>query len=145
MRNCILPVLFILALGPSVVAMAAGFQAGHSEGGPEITDGFGANVPLMMEPVKQNWRVGVQIKAGRSSAKDFLVTLPIPTNWPEQQVTLLEEKIPVEIRSVKHRTLNSGVEQLVIEIPRIQANQLIELTMLYQVTTGSCSGRHHIV
>ncbi|MCH2178288.1 MAG: transglutaminase-like domain-containing protein [Mariniblastus sp.] len=145
MRNYVLSVmLFLFTLGS--VALANGMQVkdppkqnrqslpSRQAGGG--ADGFGDNGQLLMEPIRQNWRVGVQIKAGSSSARDFLVTIPIPTNWPEQQVTLLKENIPVEIRSVKHRSLNSGVEQLVIEIPRIQANRLVELTMLYQVTTG---------
>lgn len=144
MRDYVLSVvLFFLTLVP--VALASGIQVedppqkNRQSSSPQAggeSDGFGGNGQLLMEPVKQNWRVGVQIKAGGSSAKDFLVTIPIPTNWPEQHVTLLKEDIPVEIRSVKHRSLNSGVEQLVIEIPRIQANRLVELTMLYQVTTG---------
>ena len=102
-------------------------------------DGFRSGGQSLANPVKYNWRVGVQIKAGKSSATNFLVTIPVPTNWPEQRVELLKENVPAEIRSVKHRSLNSGVEQLVIEIPRIAANRLVELSMLYQVTVGKVS------
>jgi len=105
----------------------------------DAKDGFIQGGQALNKPVEYNWRVGFQIKAGKSSARNFLVTLPIPTNWPEQRVSLLKEEVPVQIRSVKHRMLNSGVEQLVIEIPRIDANRLIELSMLYQVTVGQVS------
>ncbi|MCH2181902.1 MAG: transglutaminase-like domain-containing protein [Mariniblastus sp.] len=103
-------------------------------------DGFGGTGPSLLNPVKYNWRVGVQIKAGRSPASNFLVTIPIPVNWPEQRVELLEQDVPEEIRSVKQRSLNSGVQQLVIDIPRIKANRLVELSMIYQVTVGHISG-----
>jgi len=142
-----------------VCVVASGFESGGLVAGViqenETTKGSqektanesvtGTNDPFRGEgqslanPVKYNWRVGVQIKAGKSSATNFLVTIPIPGNWPEQRVELLKENVPAEIRSVKLRSLNSGVEQLVIEIPRIDANRLVELSMLYRVTVRPVS------
>lgn len=103
-------------------------------------DGFAGSDTSLLNPVQYNWKVGVQIKTGSSSASKFLVTIPIPVNWPEQRVELLEENVPEEVRSVKLRSLNSGVQQLVIDIPRIKANQLVELTMLYRVDVGQVQG-----
>lgn len=88
------------------------------------------------EAIKNRWQVGVRIKGGARTARNFLVTIPIPTDWPEQQVELHEEEIPNEVGTVKYRSLNSGVQQMVITIPKITANQLIELKATYNVTTN---------
>ena len=87
-------------------------------------------------PVKNRWRVGVKIKGGSKSAKNFLVTIPVPVDWPEQRVQLRSEDLPPEVRSAKYRELNSGVRQLVLTIPRIGARQLIEMTATFDIETS---------
>lgn len=105
-------------------------------------DGPAAGVTFA-NPVKNRWQVGVKIKGRSSSAKNFLVTIPVPTDWPEQTVDLFEENIPAEVRSVEYRELNSGVRQLVASIPRIKANQLIEMTVTFNVTTHQVNPPPH--
>ena len=61
---------------------------------PEITGVSFSN------SVKNRWRVGVKIKGGSRSARNFLVTIPVPVNWPEQVVELHSEDMPAEVRSV---------------------------------------------
>ncbi len=87
-------------------------------------------------PVNNRWRVGVKIKGGSRSANNFLVTIPVPVDWPEQQVELHSEDFPNEVRSVKYRDLNSGVRQLVATIPRIGTGELIEMSVTFNVTTS---------
>ena len=81
------------------------------------------------------WRVGAQILGGTRSCKNLLITIPVPTEWPEQQVRLHKENFPPEIRSADYRELNSGVRQLVVEISKLKAKQLIEFTVTFDVTT----------
>ena len=88
------------------------------------------------DEISNRWQVGVRILAREKTVRNFLVTIPIPTDWPEQRVELSEEDFPAEIGSVDYRELNSGVRQMVITIPKIRAKQLIELTATYHVTTS---------
>ena len=86
-------------------------------------------------PVTNRWRVGVKIKGRSRPAKNFLITIPVPTEWPEQTVSLDTENIPPEVRSVEYRELNSGVRQLVATIPTVNANQLLDMSIIFRVTT----------
>lgn len=101
----------------------------------ETVDGSSSRISDS-ELIRNRWQVGVRIKGGARTARNFLVTIPIPTDWPEQQVDLHEEQIPNEVDKVTYRSLNSGVQQMVITIPKISANQLIELTATYNVATS---------
>ncbi len=91
-------------------------------------------------PVTNRWKVGVQIKTGRSSVKGMLVTIPVPTDWPEQKVTIVEENLPPSIRDVQYRDVEQCVKQLVAKIPSIPANELVEMTVIFQVTTQQING-----
>ncbi len=88
-----------------------------------------------VNPVRNRWRVGVQLKGGTRPARNLLVTIPVPNEWPEQKVTVYQEDIPPEVQSVQYRELNSNVRQLVATIPRLNADQLIELTVTFEVET----------
>lgn len=91
-------------------------------------------------PIVNRWRVGVSIQGSSRSAKNLLITIPVPVDWPEQTVLLHEENIPPDIRSVEYRELNSGVRQLVATIPHLAANQLIGLSVIFDVTTSRING-----
>lgn len=95
---------------------------------------FGAET--LVNPVSNRWKLGVQIRGGAAPVKNCLITIPVPTNWPEQHVQLEQENVPPEVRRVKFRELNSHVEQLVIQLPQVNAGQLIEVSMIYRVQTG---------
>ena len=66
-----------------------------------------------LNPVKNKWQVGVQIATKSSRVKKMLVTIPIPADWPEQKVTLVNEELPPTIKDVSYRTLDQNLRQLV--------------------------------
>ena len=45
-------------------------------------------------PVESKWQIGAVIVGGAGSAQNMLLTIPVPNDWPEQTVTVMEEKIP---------------------------------------------------
>jgi len=86
------------------------------------------------EKVTNRWRVGAQILGASRSSRNLLVTIPVPTEWPEQKVRLVEEQFPAEIQAANYRELNSGVRQLIVKIPLLRAKQLIEFHLLLEVS-----------
>ena len=100
---------------------------------PSLADGMGVT---FANPVVNNWQVGIQIRAGSSTVRNMKVTIPVPVDWPEQSVELVDEVVPPEVRSAKPRSLNSGVQQMVIEIPRIRSKTAIEIKWTFQVRTA---------
>lgn len=87
-------------------------------------------------PVSIKWKVNAKIRGGSGPAQNMLVTLPVPTAWPEQSVAIAEDDIPVSIARVKYRDLDSGVKQLVALIPRIKPREEITISMTFLVSTS---------
>lgn len=85
------------------------------------------------DPVRYRWKVGVKVTGGASRCKNMIVTIPVPTDWPEQSVQLGEETVPPEVAVIKYRTLDDGVRQLIALIPSVRAGETIELTQIYEV------------
>lgn len=85
--------------------------------------------------VQNKWRIGVTITGGNSPIKKVMMTLPIPNNWPEQRVALLEEEIP-DIAQVKFRDLESGVRQMLIYMPQLGARQKVTIAVVLDVDTN---------
>jgi hypothetical protein len=70
----------------------------------------------------QLWQVGIRIRAN-GDCRGIYATAPIPTNWPEQRVEILEEDLSPEVRSLTYRTLENGVKQMIVTIPRLAAGK----------------------
>lgn len=87
-------------------------------------------------PVSTKWKMIAKIRGGAGSAKNMLVTMPLPTNWPEQSVAIAEEDIPTTIGKVGYRDLNSGVKQLIASIPNIRPREEITISMTFIVSTS---------
>ncbi|MFK7770120.1 MAG: transglutaminase family protein [Mariniblastus sp.] len=91
-------------------------------------------------PVETKWQIGAVVVGGSSSARDMILTIPLPNDWPEQTVTLMEEKIPSNSATANYRDMKSGVRQLVVKIPKIRANQQIPIAITILVSTSQVEG-----
>ena len=78
--------------------------------------------------VETRWKIGTKIVTGSGRATDVLITFPVPSNWPEQSVTIIEREIPVEIGNVNSRKLSAGVQQVVVQFPAVPANDAVEIS-----------------
>jgi hypothetical protein len=72
------------------------------------------------ETTTSQWRFGVRVKAP-AAASGIRATLPVPMDWPEQQVKLLSEEKSSKTISIAYATLDGGVKQMQISIPRLAA------------------------
>lgn len=84
----------------------------------------------------QRWRVGVTITAPNGYCTGVFGTATVPTVWPEQQVKLVEEDVSLGVK-VKFRTLNNGVKQMLVSIPKLPANETAHALMTFEVTKHS--------
>ena len=74
------------------------------------------------DEVVQRWQVGIQIQA-ISECRGIYATAPIPTNWPEQRVEIVEEDLSPEVSDLRYRVLDNGVKQMLVKIPRLTAGK----------------------
>ena len=96
---------------------------------PDTTPSTAAGPTVVYkDSVNTRWKIGTKIVTGSGRATDVLITFPVPSNWPEQTVTIAEEDIPVEYGNVRPRTLPSGVEQVVVQFPVVPANEVVEVS-----------------
>lgn len=87
-------------------------------------------------PVTSNYEIGFQAVAVKKSAMQVLITLPVPTDWPEQSVSVVEETIPPDMGSIRDRELNSGVKQLVVTVPQLRPGSEVRMLMTFQLKTS---------
>ena len=86
----------------------AGFVAGRC---------FGQSLSFEDQPI-QHWRVGMSLTTP-VTCTNVLATFPIPTNWPEQVVTLRNQSVPPQVSGWKVEDLPGGTKQIRVEMARV--------------------------
>lgn len=92
----------------------------------------GSNGPTLEKPVTSRWKLGTVITA-QSSCFGLVATLPIPTDWPEQQVRVAEEHYSPYATSVDFRMVGN-VKQMVVTIPELPAGETAEVIVVMEIT-----------
>lgn len=85
--------------------------------------------------VTEYWQVGVKIRAIGGSCQGFYVTIPVPNDWYDQEVKLVDEDFSLHVGRVKYRVMDHGVRQMVLNIPRIQADSEARALVTFEVKT----------
>lgn len=67
----------------------------------------------------------------------ILATLPVPMDWPEQQVRIVDQQATANVGSVRYRTISGGVRQMLITIPRMSPGQTAKVSVTFEVTRQS--------
>lgn len=80
------------------------------------------------------WRFGVAVEAGDGAVTGILATLPVPMDWPEQQVELVSEEKSPAVGRVSFRTLDGGVKQMLVSIPKLNAREMASAVVTLKIT-----------
>jgi len=68
------------------------------------------------------WRAGMIVVAAGGPCQGIWGYAPVPTDWPEQQVTTVEEDISQGVR-VDYRTIDGGVKLMNVRIGKLDAGE----------------------
>jgi hypothetical protein len=68
------------------------------------------------------WRYGMIIKASGGACRGLNGYAPIPTDWPEQQVTTVNEEVSPEAK-IQYETVDGGVRIMKVRIGQLPAGQ----------------------
>jgi hypothetical protein len=71
------------------------------------------------------YRAGMILKATGGPCQGASGFVPVPYDWPEQQVTTVSEEISTGAR-VKYEVVDSGVKVMCIDVTRIAANEEVK-------------------
>lgn len=87
----------------------------------------------LSEPKSYRLLVTIQVGGGQRDADNILCTAPVPVDWPEQQVKLLEERKPAGVTTRLRRIADKG-EMLTVSIPHLARGGQITVERVYEVT-----------
>ena len=86
------------------------------------------------EATTSQWRFGVTIRAVGGAATGIRATMPVPMDWPEQQVKVVREEKSPGVAGVTYATLDGGVKQMQVNIPRLAAGSEASAMLTVEVT-----------
>ena len=88
------------------------------------------------ETVKNRWKIGLEITAGAAPVTGITATVPVLMDWPEQKIEVVEEDVSPSVRRVTYKTLNAGVKQMIISIPKLAAGETATAVLTYEIEKG---------
>ena len=81
----------------------------------------------------QRYRVGVRVLAHGGPCRDIYATMPVPMDWPEQRVRIIDEDTTTDIRRLRFRDLDGAVRQMIVEIPDLPAEREAKAIVTYEL------------
>ncbi len=94
--------------------------------------------PRLGKKATHEWKTGIVVSAiGGGGVANVYGTIPVPTDWPEQQVKVVKEDISPTVRGVNYRVVNNSIRQMVFEIPSIPAGTSGQALITFEVTKAA--------
>jgi len=91
------------------------------------------NGPQLGEARTQFIQFGIEITAKGGSVNGLICTVPVPLDWPEQQIRVVAEHTDDEITKVSYRTLSDTVKQMRVELAHLDAGKTAKVLVTYEV------------
>ena len=111
----------VLTLVLSVAASAsAQFQAGGEVKGTK-----------MGESTTSRWQVGVMITAGGGPCTGLVGYVPMFVDWPEQQVSVVEEEVSPGVTT--NYKMVEGTKVMLVNVPNLPAGQQAKAIMTFEI------------
>jgi transglutaminase-like putative cysteine protease len=84
-------------------------------------------------------QVGIIVRSTGSALKGVEGTMPVPIDWPEQKVKIVDEESSPEVRRISYDIVGDTVKRMVVQIPFIRAGESSQAMVTFECT------RYHIV
>ena len=81
----------------------------------------------------QRYRVGVRVVAEGGRCRDIYATLPVPKDWPEQRVRIVQEDTTTDVRHLRFRDVDNAARQMIVEIPDLPAGREARAIVTYEL------------
>ena len=80
----------------------------------------------------ERWKVGVIVTAP-GPCVGIYATIPVPTDWPEQQVKVISEDLSPQVSAIEYRLLDNGVKQMLVSIPTMNTGETAQALVTFEV------------
>jgi len=105
----------------------------HAQFGEVETNG-----PKRGKESVSKYEVGMIITAGTEPCTQLFGTAPVPIDWPDQEVRVVEENFDPAAKRVTYREVGNGaVKQMLVNIPFIPANEKVKVVTVLEISRYS--------
>lgn len=111
-------------------------SADSEKGLPELSGPLPNGIQFGSQ-VTQRYKVGLVITAPAAPCGGVFGTVPVPTDWPEQQVKIVAEEISPAVKEVRYRVLDNGVKQMLISIPNLNPGETAQALVTFEVSKSA--------
>ena len=87
----------------------------------------------MGEGKTQQWKIGISITAVGGACAGITGYVPVPMQWPEQEVREVEEDISSAAK-ISYRTINKSAKMMVVKIGHLASGQTANVLVTFEVT-----------
>lgn len=119
--------LFVLILVLAQTVSAAFISHAHA-----ITQTESDSVPRYSEPETVYFEIGLKIRSN-GKALGVTGTVPIPINWPEQEVTVVKEHKTDNLRKFSFKDLTKDTRQLILRANRLSAGETAQGSVVLRI------------
>jgi Transglutaminase-like superfamily len=116
----------LLQIAASGLALAAVSRIARAQDPSAENERFG-------KPFTTKWRIGLEVRA-TGAMTGITAYIPIPTAWPEQEVKITSDEHTSNAKPAKYRSVDSGVNQFHIVIPKLAAGDSAKSVIFIDVT-----------
>ena len=78
------------------------------------------------------WRIGLIIKSSGGACKGIFGYVPVPAEWPEQEVQIIKEDVSPGAR-IQYETVDGGVKLMTVNIAQLPANSEAKALVTFEV------------
>ncbi len=100
----------------------------------QVVERVPANGPQLGDPITKRYQVGCIVRASAGPCIGIVATVPVPMEWPEQVVQVIEEDKSQFVKTFKYNVLDNGVRQLQISIPQLPAGAEAKALVTLEIT-----------
>ena len=110
-------------------------EKGEDSAEPAILQAPSKGGPVLGRAKKQKYRIGMSLEARpNGECSDIFGSVPIPTNYHDQTVRLIEEEYPRGVR-IDYRNLKDGeCRQMIMRMKTLKPGEKAEVTVTLEVT-----------
>lgn len=117
-----------------VLAACLAARLAWSQFGAAETDPKG---PQLDKQLVGRWQVGFVVTAENGPCVGILGTVPLPIDWPEQQVQIVKEDFSPFVRGVDYRMQAGALQQMVVTIPELPAGEEARAVVTLEISRYS--------
>lgn len=89
--------------------------------------------PKLTPGLTQRLVAGVSVKAVGGSCKGIMATVPLPVEWPEQQVKIVNEELSPTVKKLQYRTIGGSLQQMLVEVPLLPSGQEAKAMLTFEL------------